>query len=288
MSITVNEAIESLRTMRTHRFATLWEIERTDSTILRFTDHSQAIEFGGEDFSPLGGFNSSAQQVMGDLSERNLEVVGILSDSSISDDDLRAGLYREAKITATLVDWRYPWAGTFVTNVYWITELQFSGERWEAKVEGLTRWLNPRVGHLYDRLCRWTLGDSNCKFALGPATESGTVGSVTTARRVFVATGIVKADDFHTLGKLTWTGAGANSGLVSEIKLHAVTGGPTHTISLQLPTPYDIEATDPFTIIAGCDKTVATCIAKFDILENFGGFPFMPGNDRMLQTPRAR
>ena len=39
------------------------------------------------------------------------------------------------------------------------------------------------------------------------------------------------------------------------------------------------EPGDTFSVFAGCDKTFATCKAKFDNALNFRGFPHLPGND---------
>jgi uncharacterized phage protein (TIGR02218 family) len=52
------------------------------------------------------------------------------------------------------------------------------------------------------------------------------------------------------------------------------------TLTLWQRAPSAVEAGDGFTVTAGCDKTLATCKAKFDNVANFRGFPHMPGNDR--------
>ena len=38
----------------------------------------------------------------------------------------------------------------------------------------------------------------------------------------------------------------------------------------------------------GCDKTIATCAARFGNAANFRGEPFLPGNDMLAQYPVAR
>ena len=35
----------------------------------------------------------------------------------------------------------------------------------------------------------------------------------------------------------------------------------------------------------GCNKTHSACAGKFDNLENFGGFPDIPGMDRAMFIP---
>jgi uncharacterized phage protein (TIGR02218 family) len=76
---------------------------------------------------------------------------------------------------------------------------------------------------------------------------------------------------------LTWT-SGLNDGLRMEVK--AFTTG-TGLIELFLPMPFDIGGGDTFDIQAGCDKSVATCLSKFNNVINFRGFPYIPGNDKI-------
>jgi len=166
MSINLNKDILSLNGDLTHRFATLWTITRTDGVVFRFTDHNTKITFEGNVFTPIGGWDASARQKQEGLKTRNLETRGIISSDVITDDDLRAGRYREAKIQEELVNWRTPWVGSFFKNTYWINETKFSNEMWVAQIAGPTRWLRQKVGEVYGRTCRFVLGDIRCAFDL--------------------------------------------------------------------------------------------------------------------------
>lgn len=67
-----------------------------------------------------------------------------------------------------------------------------------------------------------------------------------------------------------------NAGTRSEVR--AFTGGITgRAIALWRDPPFPIAAGDDFDVTAGCDKTFATCRAKFANAVNFRGFPHMPG-----------
>ena len=62
--------------------------------------------------------------------------------------------------------------------------------------------------------------------------------------------------------------------------------GDEYEVVTMLPFPFDIEATSPFDalkVVIGCAKTVANCIAPFDNIPNFRGFPFVPGQDATLR-----
>ena len=81
-------------------------------------------------------------------------------------------------------------------------------------------------------------------------------------------------------GVLTMT-SGANDGRSMDVKSY-VPG----VISLQLPFDEPIEVGDTYEIVVGCDKTLATCIGKFDNVVNNRSFPHLRGNDALVQVGR--
>jgi len=105
-------------------------------------------------------------------------------------------------------------------------------------------------------------------------------GSVTgvTSRRQFADAGLTQPTGWFDGGVVTFTG-GANAGLSREVKSYSASGDQ---VILQEPFPYDIALSDAYEITAGCDKSFATCGAKFDNVVNFRGFPHVPGIDRMV------
>jgi uncharacterized phage protein (TIGR02218 family) len=49
--------------------------------------------------------------------------------------------------------------------------------------------------------------------------------------------------------------------------------------------PYNVTAADTMSVYPGCDKNLATCLAKFANVVNFRGFPKIPGRDAVTQYP---
>lgn len=272
---------------RTHRFATLWEIERTDLVVFRFTDHNREILYGGQTYAPVGGFDASAQRKESALKESNVELRGIISDDAITHNDLRAGRYRDAKVTQTLVDWRFGWAVKFAEHVFWITDTTFDGEMWTAEICGLARRMKARIGDIYGRTCCHTLGDAGCGVDTDEYREINVpVAAVDTQRRIFrTGDSIIGgyAADYFNHGQVIWA-LGDNVGLISEVKDYTI-DATQRVIELYLPTPFDITTDDTFHIIPGCDRLKATCIDTFDNLDNFMGFLEVAGTDKMLQKP---
>jgi uncharacterized phage protein (TIGR02218 family) len=90
------------------------------------------------------------------------------------------------------------------------------------------------------------------------------------------------ANDWFTRGLITWL-SGANQGRKAEVRLHSKVGSSV-MIELWQRMSEPIAAGDTFRIVAGCDKQLATCRAKFNNVPNFRGFPHVPGNDFMLHA----
>lgn len=295
MILAPTAAVESRRRLKTHRLATCWKIVRTDGATLRFTDHNAklSVSLAGPDspttaevFTPVGGIRASARGAGAD-GDANFQAIGAISSASITEEDLRAGRYRNARVTEYLVDWLYPWVGPLATSVYFIAETSYTREEWRASLLGLSHRLRHPTGDVYTKTCRADLGDDDCKFNLATQTVSGkTVSSVVDARRVFrtSSASLNATAGWYAQGTLTWT-TGANAGLKSEVKVYS--GSPNYQIELQQRMPFPIAVNDQFTITAGCDKSFPTCKAKFANGLNFQGEPKMPGNDALLATPRS-
>lgn len=287
MSAIGTKGAESLLGAKLHRFAYCWELLRTDGFTFRFTDHDHQLTLlDGSIYVPVGGFSASAKQRQISLQENNLEVVGMYDNAAITYEDLRAGRYRDAKITERLVDWLYPWAGPFGTNVWWIASMRLINNTWEGQLKGFSLWLNRAVGDSLSRTCRYTLGDTRCTLALGPFTFAGTVNTIVSPNIKFTSTGAAaaKADGYFDYGKLTWT-TGPNVGFACEVRKFTNASG---TFALQLRTPFAIANGDQFSVIAGCDKTVATCKVKFNNFVNNGSAPTLPGTDMMMASPQTK
>ena len=284
--LSLEAGMESLRINQTHRYAVCWDILRTDAAHYRFTTHDHALVLAdGFEYSPAGGLNQTAARKESGLREQNQEFNGVITSDKITVDDLRAGMFREADVTQYLVDWRYPWAGSLQTLKYYIARTDFDGEVWEAEVTGITRRLKQTIGDVVGRTCKADLGDNDCKINLEQASYRalGSVGTIVEDRRIFTTSGVGTGfgDDFFNHGELVWT-SGPNTGVRSMVKDWISASVQAELI---LPTPFDIGTGNTFTMYAGCEKTKTVCSNKFSNLVNFRGDPYIPGTDKLMQTP---
>ena len=275
-------------TDQAHRFATLWKIERTDGTIFRFTDHNTELDIGAFTYTPLQSLQSTARQKQSGLNDNNFSVRGVVDSSVISHNDLMLGLFQGAQVSEYLVDWRYPWAGYIMASLHWIQKTTWDGEIWRAEMVGVADKLKKPRGDVYNRVCRHTLGNSECTFVISSLMAVNQQVDVilnahTSFRPRSLDDSYGKANGWYDYGWAEWR-SGANEGTVSEIKTW---DGDDHSFVLALPTIFPIQVGDNFDIVPGCDKTLSTCISKFSNIDYFGGFPSIPGPDRMLQTPES-
>lgn len=285
--LAIPAALIGLSEQQTKRLATAWSVERRDGVTLRFTSHDRALAIQGNTYDPAGGFNASARRHEAGLKTHDTEFAGVISSGRITDADLLAGRYRDAKVTEMLVDWKYAWPGPLASWVYWIGDVTFDGEVWQAQVEGQRRWLDPKVGDVYARTCVADLGDAECAVNLATYTVSGVhpIGLLDGPRRRIIRANSTELsgtypDGYFAYGEVQFT-SGANNGLKGQVKGYTQA---TRDIELHLEMPFAIATTDTFSIIAGCNKLVATCVGKFNNIKNNRSFPFIPGSDRVLKT----
>lgn len=268
------------------RLARCWQVTRRDGVVMGFTDHDGVLSFDGVEHEPSAGFTPSAIETTTGLSADTHSVAGALSSERITAGDIARGLYDGAEVVLYLVDWAEPMTRLLVSRGL-IGDITRGDAAFEAEVTGLSDLLGQPVGRAYTAGCSARLGDSRCRMDLDQAAfrGAGTVAALTGPAQ-FSASGLEGfAGDWFTGGELVWT-TGTNAGLAGHVKSH-LTAGAEAVVELWLSPPMQVAVGDAFEVTAGCNKTAATCAAKFDNLLNFRGFPHMPGDDAVAGYPRS-
>lgn len=259
---------------------TCWKVTRTDGVVLGFTDHDRDVPLGGVTFAAGTGYTPTAIDISADLAASNLEVEVVLDSAGITDTDLRAGLYDHAEVEVLLVNWSAPGDGAVVLSRGHLGEVKLDGPAATAEVRGLTQAFATNIGEYFSADCRASLGDSRCGIDLAGLTVSGTVVAVASRRSFTMNTSL--AAGLHIGGMVAFT-SGACAGLKMEVKSTEGAG-----VTLFMPMPRAIATGDAFTLLPGCDRSVATCRDRFANLVNFRGEPFVPGQDKAMEYPDAR
>lgn len=121
--------------------------------------------------------------------------------------------------------------------------------------------------NLYQAGCLHTLYDADCGVNRAGHAVGATVSSAT---RTTLSCALAQAAGWFDLGYIRFD-SGALAGTKRSVKSYT----PGSFVLLN-PLPMVPSAGDAFTAYPGCDKTLATCKAKFDNLIAFRGFPFIP------------
>lgn len=153
-----------------------------------------------------------------------------------------------------------------------MAEIDVSGSMVTETLNSNTELLNiemPR--NLYQSNCTNTLYDIGCGLNRADFAVSGTIATGSTG--TILNSTLAAATGYFDLGAILIT-SGANANISRSI--HSYVHGSPGTITLMSPFPNPPANGDAFTIWPGCDKTQASCSAKFNNLARFRGFPFIP------------
>jgi uncharacterized phage protein (TIGR02218 family) len=290
------------------RLATCWQITRTDNTIYRFTDHNHNITYNEQVYYPAGGFERSSYRKEAGLKSQSVEFDGVLSDSKITEEDIRKDLYRDARVDEYLVDWMQPWAGYFEYNVFFIISVtrecgaDEDEGMWRAETAGYGHYLKQKIGRNFTRRCGHTFGDSKC--TMSKTFHNFEVTSITgyDPKIEFEcdASYYTYVDDYFRNYVFEWT-TGDNTGIKSIVLNSATTGGTPgspHYIKLTIPLNKPIQVGDDFKFHDQCNYEVTTvaddpdrnphgCSTVGNII-NYGGQPYMPGMNDMVSMPDSK
>ncbi|MDX2073494.1 MAG: DUF2163 domain-containing protein [Alphaproteobacteria bacterium] len=266
--------------------ATCWKLTRRDATVMGFTDHDRDIAYESLTYKAATGFSPSAVANSANLQVDNLDVEGMLAAESILEADILAGLYDFAEIEIFQINTADTAQGILKMRRGWLGEVSLTRQHFVAEVRGLSQLLSQDIGEYFSPSCRAALGDSRCKVSLGSHTVTGTVTSGA-SRLGFTDSSRSETSAIFTGGKITFT-SGANDGISIEVKEYIYRAGTGGILSFVLPLPYSLAASDSYSLVKGCDKTIGTCFLRFNNVANFRGEPHVPGVDRMLETAGTR
>lgn len=269
--------LRALMVKGNHRFVSCVRIARTDGVTLRFTDHMRSVVLPNDGtYNPASAVQLSARQKLEGFKVNNSDVQGVVTDSQVSESDLREGKYRNAVVTETVVDYRYPWLGAIDSTTYTIQKTTFDGKRWNAEIAGIAYPLTQALGSIAKKQCTYRLGDSNCGVSV--ATVAATVVSVIDPRLSFTVSTTGFDTGYFSDGTLV------RGTLEEAVKEYREDG----RVTLHLRSITPVTVGQNLTLRAGCDGLIETCKERFNNVVNFGGEPDIPGGDTLYDSPDPR
>lgn len=257
-----------------------WRVTRADGAVLGFTEHDQALSFAGITFEPASGFAASEARAASGLAAPAAEIEGGFSSEAITEADLASGRYDGARVELLLVNWQAPEDQHVLLSVQEIGEVVRAGPGFSAELRSVAHRLQQAQGRIYNRRCDADLGDFRCGVDMNVAgrTRAGEVVAVVAADRLRISGLADLAEGYFRLGHLRFDD-GLLAGRRFAIEESGAAAGGVVEVRLWLPLEASPGIGDPVTLSVGCDKSFATCRAKFANPLNFQGFPHMPGSD---------
>jgi uncharacterized phage protein (TIGR02218 family) len=254
-----------------------WTLTRRDGLVLGFTDHDRPLSFDGIGFAAATGLEAAESAAELGFAIGGGEVAGAFAAFGLNESDLARGLYDDARARVWLVNWADAGQRVLLEEGF-VGEIKRGEASFTAEIRGFAKAFDEERGRLYLRSCSADVGDARCGVSL-VAAEADVVES--DGRLSVSAEGIASYPNGHfTGGRLVFT-SGANAGFATEVKRHGREGARALFQLWQAPAG-GIVPGDGFRVTPGCDKSFATCRAKFGNGVNFRGFPHMPTTDFII------
>ena len=261
-----------------------WSLVRRDGVTFGFTDHDRNLTFAGITFSAHSGLTAQTVQQSSGLAVDNTEALGVLSGVSVSDEDVEAGRFDGAAVTAYLVNWQ-DLDQRVVLFKGQIGEITRAGGAFRAELRGIADQLNQSRGTFYEPNTVGALGAADCGLDLtGPEfTTEALIEEVIGDGRYAVSELPDYDAGWFELGAFEML-SGAAIGQTSVVKNDRVTPD-RREIHLWEDVRADLSVGDRVKLTAGCDGSLETFRDKFDALLDYRGFPHIPGEDWLVSYP---
>jgi len=192
---------------------TIWQITRTDGTIIRLTELDMALTVDGNVYDAAYGYERSALTSSASLDADDIDLEGILNDSFISREDVVAGLYNSADLTISLVNYLAPEDGVMILRRGKLGEITITPTgRFQAQLSSLTSLLKQEVLEKASATCRAQLGDARCSVPVNPDLRANDAGySVGDFVRVATSGGVGQEVYANRIYECTTAGVSASS-----------------------------------------------------------------------------
>jgi uncharacterized phage protein (TIGR02218 family) len=251
-----------------------------DGTILRTTNADIALTFGGNTFASCApAFDRTKTTVKVGLEVDSMDITAMPRTT-----DTISGLTWQAAARLGNLDgaWvkvetAYIQTWPTVVGTLYVFQGQVSDiypDRTSVKItvkDALELLAQNFPRNVYQSVCLHTVYDTGCALTKATYTTTGTVAASPAPTVTSIKTGHAQAAGYFDQGVLSFT-SGANSGIRRTIKAY----DPATGFTFALPLPVAPAAGDTVSVYPGCDKTVATCRAKFSNDANFRGYPWVP------------
>lgn len=242
---------------------------------IRLTDYPLDLTMSNATvYKTNSGYEFTAYTAESSMAASTIDLGGIVDLAGVSRDAIRSGVFDGARCYLFACNYLSPIEDyePIISSIMGKTKIV--DDHYTIEEMALIDLLNQTVGDSYTTQCRKVFGGQEfggCHINLATLTVTGTITHVMSSLVIRDSTR-VEAIDMFAQGSLTWTG-GANVGLgAQQIESYAADG----TITLYEPAFYTVVVGDTYSIVPGCRKRLEDCRDKFNNVQRFGGYPWIP------------
>lgn len=247
----------------------LYKITLFNNDILYLTDADIDVKLNNEVFKKTNGISSSATSSSSAMNVSTFQITGYTDEDTFKTIDLRSGLFSGADVLVMMCNYEHPEYGYASIENGVVGDVTIENQKFTLEIRTLTNQIQQNVGRKHMASCDTDLFSSICGVIKSDFTFNGTVTEVSDLISI-TDSNLTQPDGFFDYGLIVFT-SGLNKFYSKDIK--SFVGGK---VTFQLPFYKEIKVGDTFEISAGCDKTLDTCITKFNNVVNFQGFPDIP------------
>lgn len=281
---TIDSTLQARLNTGTTHLCHIFIITLKNGTIFRFTDLDHEFIYSGDTYRASDSIVMSAITTTANNGTQTTDCNIIFNDTGISELEVIRGQFDSAVIEFSIVDHERLDLPKIILLKGSLASFNVTNKKMgQFQVNGILTRGDMRIGEYYSSHCRADLGDARCKVDLAGLTNTGFVHTVDSRSRLTVQIGGSPSNQYYAWGVISFT-SGLNNGISVEVLNQFAVTPPYDQLNLALPMPYPVAVADTFTLTAGCDKTTATCISKFNNIVNNRSEPFVPGSDFIVDS----
>lgn len=257
MAKTISPAFATYLGQPYQQLCTCWMVTRQDGQIFAFTDHDESLNLplayfptqGGRVYQAAVGYRASNMQASSDLDIDNMEVQGVLFDSTtITESSLYAGKWDFARVSIFLVNWSDFTMGPVPLMAGHIGKVTMELGFFRAELRSLMQAYTRSLVALRTPACRADLGDTRCKVKLAPSAWAPSTGYATTSPYDAGIGGVVRptvANGRYFYATTGGSSSGSEPTWNTTIGATTTDGGVTWTANYALTVAASVDAVNP-------------------------------------------
>lgn len=169
MAKTISSALADHIAGEATTLTTIWEITRRDGVKIYLTELDADITVDGQVYESAYGYDRTATGNRVGLEVSDVDVNGLLNSGFIDRDDIRAGLYDNAEVRISIVNYKSPDDGTIALKRGFLGEvITAPSGLFRAQLAGLRSRLQQKIIERTSPTCRAQFGDSRCTVPINP------------------------------------------------------------------------------------------------------------------------